>query len=153
MIANITRIHSPCNLIPNQILACSQIFELCHNFKQSVCYLYVMILPCILVMRWLIYLVFSLFTSVPTSLLLSVNVSMFFFMVCCLPEDSHNQHEPAADVSYLISVPRGFPVLANGISLKKNTKETPWPESASELYRLSDRRLSAKLLRTFVDRG
>jgi hypothetical protein len=32
-------------------------------------------------------------------------------------------------------------------------KQTPWSESASELYRPSDRRLSAKLVPTFVDRG
>jgi hypothetical protein len=30
---------------------------------------------------------------------------------------------------------------------------TPWPESASELYRPSDRRFSAKLVPTFADRG
>jgi hypothetical protein len=34
----------------------------------------------------------------------------------------------------------------------KNTK-TSWPESAGELYRPSDRRLSAKLVSTFADRG
>jgi hypothetical protein len=36
----------------------------------------------------------------------------------------------------------------------KNTKKnsTPWPESASELYQPSYRRLSAKLVATFVDR-
>jgi hypothetical protein len=33
------------------------------------------------------------------------------------------------------------------------TKKTPWSESASELYRPSDRRLSAKWLPTFADRG
>jgi hypothetical protein len=33
------------------------------------------------------------------------------------------------------------------------TLKTPWPESASELYRPSDRRLSAKLVPTFVDKG
>jgi hypothetical protein len=32
-------------------------------------------------------------------------------------------------------------------------KKTPWSESACELYRLSDRRLSAKLVPTFADRG
>jgi hypothetical protein len=32
-------------------------------------------------------------------------------------------------------------------------KRTPWPESASELYRASYRRLSAKFAPTFVDRG
>jgi hypothetical protein len=31
--------------------------------------------------------------------------------------------------------------------------KSPWPESASELYRLSDRRLSAKLVPTFADIG
>jgi hypothetical protein len=30
---------------------------------------------------------------------------------------------------------------------------TPWHESASELYRQSHRRLSAKLVPTFADRG
>jgi hypothetical protein len=34
-----------------------------------------------------------------------------------------------------------------------HNKQTPWPESASELYRPSDRRLSAKLVPTFADRG
>jgi hypothetical protein len=33
-----------------------------------------------------------------------------------------------------------------------NKKETPWPKSASELYRPSDRRLLAKLVQTFGDR-
>jgi hypothetical protein len=32
-------------------------------------------------------------------------------------------------------------------------KKTPWSESASELYRPSDRRLPAKWLPTFADRG
>jgi CBS-domain-containing membrane protein len=37
---------------------------------------------------------------------------------------------------------------------KSNTaKKTPWHESASELYRPSDRRLTAKLAPTFADRG
>jgi hypothetical protein len=34
----------------------------------------------------------------------------------------------------------------------RREKQTPWSESASELYRPSDRRLSAKLLPTFADR-
>jgi hypothetical protein len=36
---------------------------------------------------------------------------------------------------------------------KKKLKKTPWSESASELYRPSDRHLSEKWLPTFVDRG
>jgi hypothetical protein len=32
-------------------------------------------------------------------------------------------------------------------------KQTPWPESATKLHRQSDRRLSPKLVATFVDRG
>jgi hypothetical protein len=31
-------------------------------------------------------------------------------------------------------------------------KKSPWPQSAGELYRPSDRRLGAKLVRTFADR-
>jgi hypothetical protein len=37
------------------------------------------------------------------------------------------------------------------MDLKK--QRTPWPEIASELYRPSDRRVSAKLMPTFADRG
>jgi hypothetical protein len=36
---------------------------------------------------------------------------------------------------------------------KQTTKQTAWPESASELYRPSDRRLPAKLGTTSADRG
>jgi hypothetical protein len=32
-------------------------------------------------------------------------------------------------------------------------KQNPWPQSASELYRLNYRRLSAKLVETFADSG
>jgi hypothetical protein len=39
------------------------------------------------------------------------------------------------------------------VNVRNFEKETPWPESASELYRPSDRRLSAKLVQTFADRG
>jgi hypothetical protein len=37
--------------------------------------------------------------------------------------------------------------------MKNIWNKTPWSESASELYRPSDRRLSAKLVPTFADRG
>jgi hypothetical protein len=40
----------------------------------------------------------------------------------------------------------------NHATAHRKRKETPWPESASELYRPSDRRLSAKLVPTFEDR-
>jgi hypothetical protein len=36
---------------------------------------------------------------------------------------------------------------------ESNIEKTPWSESASELYRQSDRRLSAKWLPTFADKG
>jgi hypothetical protein len=35
---------------------------------------------------------------------------------------------------------------------KIKNKQTPWPESASEVYRPSNRRLSAKLMKTFADK-
>jgi hypothetical protein len=36
---------------------------------------------------------------------------------------------------------------------KQNKRKTPRPGSASQLYRPNDRRLSAKLVSTFADRG
>jgi hypothetical protein len=36
---------------------------------------------------------------------------------------------------------------------KQTNKQIPWSESASELYRPSDRRFSAKWLPTFADKG
>jgi hypothetical protein len=42
---------------------------------------------------------------------------------------------------------------SNQQPIRKTKVKTPWPESASELYRPSDRRLSAKRLPTFADRG
>jgi hypothetical protein len=38
-------------------------------------------------------------------------------------------------------------------SSNNKNKQTPWPESACELYRPSNSRLSAKLVPTFADRG
>jgi hypothetical protein len=35
----------------------------------------------------------------------------------------------------------------------KQTKQTPWPESVSKLYRPSDHRLLAKLVPAFADKG
>jgi hypothetical protein len=45
--------------------------------------------------------------------------------------------------------------LLISVNLKKQpkTKQTPWSESSSELYRPSDLRLLAKLVPTFADRG
>jgi hypothetical protein len=36
---------------------------------------------------------------------------------------------------------------------RQTQKQTPWPSSASELYRPSDPHLSAKLVPTFADQG
>jgi hypothetical protein len=41
--------------------------------------------------------------------------------------------------------------LKRNIIYFQGGKKIPWPESVSELYRPSDRRLSAKLVPTFAD--
>jgi hypothetical protein len=53
--------------------------------------------------------------------------------------------------SYRYDTQLSFPRLS--LPGESMSCKTPWSESVSELYRLSDRRLSAKLLPTFVDRG
>jgi hypothetical protein len=54
-------------------------------------------------------------------------------------------------VSFLFIIP---PLLHKTlITTSEVIKQTPWREYASELYLSSDRRLSAKLVPTFTDRG
>jgi hypothetical protein len=57
------------------------------------------------------------------------------------PNFKRHCNVPKAEVSayYFASLP-----VVLQMPLPKNNKQTPWPESASELYRPSDRRLSAK---------
>jgi hypothetical protein len=43
--------------------------------------------------------------------------------------------------------------ITSRITVTITNKQTPWPESASEVYRPSDRRLSAKLMPTLADGG
>jgi hypothetical protein len=47
----------------------------------------------------------------------------------------------------------GFTLSFVTYVLPEQTKQTPWHESASEPYRPSDRRLSAKLVPILADRG
>jgi hypothetical protein len=46
-----------------------------------------------------------------------------------------------------------IPAVLNLRVLLPGLKATPWPESASELHRPSDLRLSTKSMPTFADRG
>jgi hypothetical protein len=63
-------------------------------------------------------------------------------------QESNAQYVPLQIYSTLLASHR-----TNATNYQTNKKQTPWSESVSELYRLSDRRLSAKLVPTFADRG
>jgi hypothetical protein len=46
-----------------------------------------------------------------------------------------------------------FYLVTNAFFRHAKNKQTPWPESASELYRSSDLHFSAKLVTNFAGRG
>jgi hypothetical protein len=80
MLASIPRTQSTLNLFVHLILICqcySQIFKPCHIFKKPIC----MLCPFFWYHEININLVFSGYTSRPTSLLVSDRAFVFFFMV------------------------------------------------------------------------
>jgi hypothetical protein len=56
------------------------------------------------------------------------------------------------NIVHFCKVAKKYGIRINLSKNKKTKQKTPWPESPSELYQPSDRRLSAKLLPTFADR-
>jgi hypothetical protein len=120
MVSSIIQIQSALNSPINHILI-SHIFELCHIFEGSTFAVF---------MLWFcasfwwqdinIYVVSSVFTSRPTSLLAPVRDSVFFFMVYMLLSNRFTSSvETEADVCYSISVPPGFLDLPNSYSKAK----------------------------------
>jgi hypothetical protein len=77
----------------------SQILELCHVFEGSVSHLYVVILPRIPVARQQ----HSVFTSSPSSILVSIEVPLFIFMLSMLSPNSFTS-SIIRSVSHLISL-------------------------------------------------
>jgi hypothetical protein len=56
-----------------------------------------------------------------------------------------------SDPSSVLALKRFYNYSRSGSQIRYN-KQTSWPESASDLYRKSDHRLSATLVSTFADR-
>jgi hypothetical protein len=98
MVAGVIRNQSPLNFLLNQTLICycrSQVFQLCYIFKTFVSYLYIMILPYILV------------TSLPTSLQHTTSLSIHpfvhpLFRPCNYPHFHFNLY---LDMYYLSALP------------------------------------------------
>jgi hypothetical protein len=72
----------------------------------------------------------------------STGINYFFFLSVSFPLSVHTWRGFAC---------ADFKLLSSLISWRNSLKITPWPSSASELYRASDCRLSAKLVPTFED--
>jgi hypothetical protein len=85
--------------VPTVSYCCSLMLEMCHIFKASVIYLYVMSLPGFWWRHSNIYAYwdFSAFTSIPTSLI------KFIFFYGIYGIDLYHQRRRAADVSHIIS--------------------------------------------------
>jgi hypothetical protein len=74
--------------------------------------------------------------------------------------DSHSKHRCMSFLCVCVVLCKQMPSVglipvqgALSTVFKIHGKKPPWPESASELYRPSDRLLSEKLMPTFADRG
>jgi hypothetical protein len=79
---------------------------------------------------------------------------LFVYAVFCLSVVCYFMCYVYLCVLCLIEVPLSPGKTPFAVQLNKKTKKQPlWPDSASELYRLSDHRLSAKLVRTSADGG
>jgi hypothetical protein len=79
------------------------------------------------------------------------NTALFMQTICWLPscktQSKNGRHlycAPPLSTSIFFSVQSSLP---------NKRKQTPWPQSSSELYRPSERRLSAKLMPSFEEEG
>jgi hypothetical protein len=86
----------------------------------------------------------------------NINFSLIFFVeqLCCLLQIAIF-HYPFNCLGRQVkcSICDTCWIVKHIAGLNSSYRRTPWPESASELYRLSDRLLSAKFVPTFADRG
>jgi hypothetical protein len=94
MVAGILSSKSVINFFMNAISTCqgfSQMFELCHTFKDLLPTSILLIGPAVYTQEMNIYLVFSAFTSKPVSILVTNKDFVFFFIVCMfrLRNNSH----------------------------------------------------------------
>jgi hypothetical protein len=82
MLAGIPSAQSVINFFMNAISTCqsfSQMFELCHTFKDLLPTSILLIGPAVYTQDMIIYLVFSAFTYKPVSILVTNKTSVFFY--------------------------------------------------------------------------
>jgi hypothetical protein len=83
-----------------------------------------------------------------TTTILLLTLPLLYYYAAAAASSSTLMNLPKLGVGFLFLIhwPESMPT-------HKNKKQTPWPQSASDLYRPIDHRLSAKLVPTFSDRG
>jgi hypothetical protein len=92
-------------------------------------------------------------SSAAVSLISFLSFPVFLPLPLPLGKPFEGQYSLLFPLNYVGSLRAPIVTLPIPTTNKQTNKQTPWSESASELYQPSDRRFSAKWLPTFAEKG